>query len=182
MSAKRSLHHVPGPREQGAGRLLLTFHRALALQRKGTSGEMQKSLPVPGLESGEGRKWALEVFTRKVDAWYESPLDGFHCVPLIGRRKSGTEAPGAVQGALWWAVPLTLHIQLQTFSESGIRVSMLQTVRLRLCAGERPGEHSRPGSAGSQGEHQGLLSGAILGSEAATFFSCHRSKLGNSII
>lgn len=68
MSTKRSLHHVPGPRGQGAGRLLLTFHRALALQRKGSSGEIQKSLPVPGLESGEGRKWALEVFTRKVDA------------------------------------------------------------------------------------------------------------------
>ena len=65
MSAKRSLHHVPGPREQGAGRLLLTFHRALALQRKGSSGEIQKSLPVPGLESGEGWKRALEVFTRK---------------------------------------------------------------------------------------------------------------------
>ena len=80
------------------------------------------------------------------------------------------------------AVPLTLHIRLQTLIESGIRISTLQTVRLRLCAGEEPGEGGRPGKAGSWGQHQGLLSGAILGNETATFFSCHQSKLRNSII
>ena len=45
-----------------------------------------------------------------------------------------------------------------------------------------PLEPSWGENAGSWGEHQGLLSGAILGSEAATLFSCHQSKLRNSII
>ena len=68
MSAKRSLHHVPGPREQGAGRLLVTLHRDLALQKRALLVRCRRDFWVPGLESGEKGKLALEIITRKIDA------------------------------------------------------------------------------------------------------------------
>lgn len=177
MSAKRSLHHVPGPREQRAGRLLLTLHRALAFQRRGTSAEMQRDC--------------------RYQVWSQE-RDGNEPVKYLPEKSTPD------MKALWTAVTVSSHSdggsqelrppvrfgehcggRSHSHSAFSCRPSVSQVLGslfYRQCAGEGPGERSRPGSAGSRGEHQGLLSGATLGSEAATFFSCQQSKLRNSII
>lgn len=61
MSAKRSLHHMPRPVQHGVGRLLVTLHKDLALQRKGSLGDMQKRpLDNQPRSQDRGENWLLK--------------------------------------------------------------------------------------------------------------------------
>lgn len=169
MSAKRSLHHVPGPREQRAEAAADTLTEPWPSRGGVTSWRCRETA---GTRSGvrRGMETSPVKYLPEKSTLIWKPFDGLSLCPSHSDGGSQElEAPRP--GALWWAVPLPLRIQRQTFSESGMGSLFYRQCRRRDLESEQARARKSVGAPGSP------LSGATLGREAATFFSCQQSKL-----